>query len=65
MLPGRPLDAAKVLTRLRGQLAPLGFGEALDVRVEQVPRLAPDPVTGKIRRTLSAVGNPPELTASA
>jgi phenylacetate-CoA ligase len=61
MLPGASPDAEQVLGALRHQLGAVGLAEAVQVEVEFVPRLGPDPTTGKLRRVVSLVGPPDDL----
>jgi hypothetical protein len=59
--PGPSPDAGRVSRALRHQLGQAGVGEEVEAEVEFVPRLDPDPSTGKLRRLLSRVGPPADL----
>ena len=64
LLPGARLDRPHAWSSLDRQLAMYGFKGLIDVSLEVVPRLGPDPKTGKFRRMVSLVG-PPEPSAAA
>jgi phenylacetate-coenzyme A ligase PaaK-like adenylate-forming protein len=53
VVPGRRLDEPRLRHLLSAGLRAAGLGEAVAVEVETVPRLAPDPQTGKVRRVVS------------
>ena len=59
--PGATPDAGPVAKALRHQLAAAGLADAVPFEVEFVPRLEPDPTTGKLRRIVTRVGPPADL----
>ncbi len=60
--PGTSLERERALRVLRFQLGQMDLDEVVEVEVECVPRLGPDPATGKLRRIVSLVGPPIDLT---
>lgn len=58
LLPGAELDRRRAWARVREALHLAGFGDVVNLEIEVVPRLAPDPRTGKFRRLVSQVGAP-------
>jgi phenylacetate-coenzyme A ligase PaaK-like adenylate-forming protein len=59
LLPGKERPANEIEAVLYHQLSASGLPQSVDIHVEVVPELAPDPKTGKFRRMISQVG-PPE-----
>jgi phenylacetate-coenzyme A ligase PaaK-like adenylate-forming protein len=60
-LPGERVDLERARSMLSWQLDLYGFLPLLQIDFEVVPRLLPDPGTGKFRRMKSEVGAPLEL----
>lgn len=60
LLPGATLDEPHARLAMDRQLAMYGYTGLLDVSLQVVPRLGPDPTTGKFRRMVSQVGAPSE-----
>jgi phenylacetate-CoA ligase len=56
MLPGASFDPDAARVRLRERLALAGFQDVPEVSFEVVPRLEPDPATGKFRRMRPLAG---------
>src|SRR5204862_3103063 len=54
--PGAPPDTGPVTNAVRHQLAATGLADEVGFEVEFVPRIDPDPATGKLRRIVSRVG---------
>ncbi len=63
LLPGKELDEAHAWSALNRQLEMYGFRNLLKVDLQVVPRLGPDPRTGKFRRIVSEIGPPADLEA--
>ena len=63
LLPGRHLPRLQAEQVLREKLALFGLPPAVDVTVELVPTLAPDPATGKFNRIVSRVDRPVQTAA--
>ena len=59
--PGAEPNAEEAAQTLQHQLAEAGLADDVHFEVEFVPRLEPDPSTGKLRRLVSAVGPPADL----
>jgi hypothetical protein len=59
-LPGERVDLERARSMLSWQLDLYGFLPLLQIDFEVVPRLLPDPGTGKYRRMKSEVGAPLE-----
>jgi hypothetical protein len=59
--PGASLDATKVSQAVSHHLAAAGLADDVRFEVVFIPRLEPDPVTGKLRRIVSRVGPPSDL----
>jgi phenylacetate-CoA ligase len=57
-VPGTRVDLTRARSVLQRQLAMYGLLGILDVTVEPVSKLGPDPRTGKFRRIISQVGAP-------
>jgi phenylacetate-coenzyme A ligase PaaK-like adenylate-forming protein len=53
VVPGRRLDEPRLRHLLGSGLRAAGLDEAVALEIETVPRLAPDPRTGKVRRVVS------------
>jgi phenylacetate-CoA ligase len=64
VLPGAALERSRPWQLLQDQLDSLGLSDAVHLEVQFVPRLEPDPVTGKFRRMVSQVGPPSDLAQS-
>jgi phenylacetate-CoA ligase len=56
VLPGRELDAARLRFRLDEQLALYGLTGLVRIEPRGVSRIAPDPRTGKVRRSICRTG---------
>jgi phenylacetate-coenzyme A ligase PaaK-like adenylate-forming protein len=56
LLPGAALDRARAERAVADRLAFFGLPRGVEVRLEIVPRLEPDPATGKFRRLVSLGG---------
>jgi phenylacetate-CoA ligase len=63
LLPGARLDENHAWRAIDRQLALYGFQGLIDLRIEVVPRIEPDPATGKTRRIISLVGPPKDIAA--
>jgi phenylacetate-coenzyme A ligase PaaK-like adenylate-forming protein len=63
-LPGEQVDLPRARASLMRQLQMYAFDQLIDVRFEVVPRLGPDPRTGKFRRMHSLVGPPAQVSRS-
>ncbi|CAN5756529.1 hypothetical protein BH23PLA1_BH23PLA1_10030 [soil metagenome] len=63
LLPGATLDAPHAWNALNRQFDMYGFCNLIKVELQVVPRLGPDPRTGKFRRIVSEVGPPADLEA--
>jgi hypothetical protein len=64
LLPGQSLDREHAWWSMRRQLEMYGFAGVMDVELKVVPKLGPDPKTGKFRRMVSLVGEPADLGAN-
>lgn len=64
LVPGAAFHEPHVWQALNRQLERYALRDLLAVEVEVVPALAPDPATGKFRRSQSLVGPPLELPAA-
>ncbi len=62
-LPGALLDLANARRLLDRQLDQYGLRDLIEVELESVPQLLPDPKTGKHKRMVSRVGPPPEKSS--
>jgi phenylacetate-coenzyme A ligase PaaK-like adenylate-forming protein len=59
-LPGAVIDEAQARAQLRRQLEWFGLPDNVVIELEVVPRLAPDPQTGKFRRVVNLTAAPAE-----
>lgn len=64
-LPGATLDPARAHDRLTERLESVGLRGIVEFSLEVVPQIAPDPRTGKLRRLVSEVGPPADLSRPA
>jgi hypothetical protein len=56
VLPGRELDVTRLRFRLDEQLALYGLTGLVQIEPRGVSRIAPDPRTGKVRRSICRTG---------
>ncbi len=60
-LPGKSLSAERIKSLVEQGLAEQGVGNAVDLDVEIVPEIMPDPRSGKKKKMKSLIGPPAEL----
>lgn len=60
---GRTVSAERVRALVHQSVSAEGLDDVVQYDIEVVPRLLPDPVSGKMHRAVNRVGPPPELVA--
>jgi phenylacetate-CoA ligase len=59
--PGKTISPERVGQFVHGAVAAEGLGDLLDIDVEVVDKIPPEPGSGKMKRAQNLVGPPPEL----